>query len=121
MAEQGDHMHTHLPTVGLRQYIVDLEKRREDIKKTFAEMFKLVFPIDSGITKFEDQIKMLDEEDKHNPLVECKMQGEVQSYDVLQNEKYARLDKLKLVLDDNIRLATSGTSPSKLNISQKSQ
>ena len=30
------------------------------------------------------------------------MQGEVQSYDLLQNEKYGRLDELKNVLDQSV-------------------
>ena len=30
------------------------------------------------------------------------MQGEVQSYDLLQNDKYGRLDELKSVLDQKV-------------------
>ena len=37
-----------------------------------------------------------------NPFVDFKMQGEVQSYDLLQNEKYGRLDELKNVLENSV-------------------
>ena len=39
---------------------------------------------------FNAMLKLLNDEDKQNPILR-KMQGEVQSYDLLQNERYGRL------------------------------
>ena len=44
-------------------------------------------------------LRKLDEENARSPFVDNKMQNVVQSYDLLQNEKYSRLDELKHVLD----------------------
>ena len=44
-------------------------------------------------------IKLLDEENQVNPFVDSKILGEVQSYDLLMNDKYGRLSNLKELLE----------------------
>jgi len=45
-------------------------------------------------------LRRLDAENAKSPFVDFKMQGEVQSYDLLQNDKYGRLETLKNMLED---------------------
>ena len=51
----------------------------------------------------EEKLQTLDEIDKASPFVNSKMQGAVQSYDLLRNDKYARLEELKVLLDQNVK------------------
>ena len=44
-------------------------------------------------------MKKLDEEEAANPFVDYSMKSGVASYDLLQNEKYGRLDDLKNALE----------------------
>ena len=103
MLSEGNHNQTHLAPEKLQKYIDNLEHRREGIAENIDKLYSRTFP--SNKQKAEttsDKIKILNEENKKNPFIDFKMQGEVQSYDLLQNEKYGRLDELKNVLDQSV-------------------
>ena len=62
---------------------------------------------------------MLDKYFVQNPLETCSMQGEVLSYDLLQNDKYGRLDELKKVLESSAKnLHDSQKSKASSNLSR---
>ena len=46
-----------------------------------------------------EKIAMLNLQDQDHPIGSSKIQSELQSYDLLQNEKYNRLEELKRVLE----------------------
>ena len=107
----------------LQKYIANLEHRREGIADNIDKLYSKTFP--SNKQKAEttsDKIKILNEENKKNPFIDFKMQGEVQSYDLLQNEKYGRLDELKNVLDHSVlnklNKSTSANSQSVVEMSR---
>ena len=101
MKQEGFHNQTHLSPDQLTQRIEQLEKRREDIIESI-NAFWIKYEMEKkypDADKIQDRIIILDQEDAKDPFGDCKMQGEVQSYDLLANEKYARLEELKMLLD----------------------
>ena len=79
-----------------------MERRRQGIVDTIDKFFIKTFPSNLKAKTTAEKIKLLNDENKKNPFIDFKMQGEVQSYDLLQNEKYGRLDELKSVLDQKV-------------------
>lgn len=59
--------------------------------------------------KFKAKLKKLDSEEAVNPFVDFTMKSQVASYDLLQNEKYGRLEDLKSALE-GFHLNTSAKS-----------
>lgn len=117
MKQEGFHNQTHLSPDQLTERIGQLENRREDIIESIHAFWikygmEKKYPDAEGI---EDRIKILDLEDAKDPFVDCKMQGEVQSYDLLANEKYARLEELKTLLDSNVKTTNIITEEKKVN------
>ena len=96
-------MQNQLTPEKLQSYITNLENRREGIAENIDKLYSKTMPNNKQEAETtSDKIKILNEVNKKNPLIDFKMQGEVQSYDLLQNEKYGRLDELKKVLDQSV-------------------
>ena len=96
-------MQNQLTPEKLQSYITNLESRREGIAKNIDKLYSEKIPINKQTAETtSDKIKVLNEVNKKDPFIDRKMQGEVQSYDLLQNEKYGRLDELKKVLDQSV-------------------
>lgn len=62
---------------------------------------------------FALKVRKLDAEDAANPFADFKMKSRVPSYDLLQNEKYSRLDDLKNALEGLSKNALEGLSRSR--------
>jgi len=56
------------------------------------------------------KIRLLDIEDAVNPFVDVKMKSQVASYDLLQNEKYGRLQDFKNALE-SLHIAAGAPKP----------
>ena len=98
----------------LKRYIESLNLRRQGIVDNLSKFFELIFPHRKGELTAAEKIRLLNEQNKKNPFIDFKMQGEVQSYDLLQNDKYGRLDELKNALDNSVK-TTSGTKAAPSN------
>ena len=110
MKETGNHNQTHLPEAKLQTYIDSLSQRRERIVDCIDKQYTKVFGAKNqqaaqaaadGADELDinARIKQLDIEDALNPFVDVKMKSQVASYDLLQNEKYGRLEDLKNALE----------------------
>mmetsp|Transcript_37488 Transcript_37488/g.49287 ORF Transcript_37488/g.49287 Transcript_37488/m.49287 type:complete len:128 (-) Transcript_37488:71-454(-) len=107
MKETGNHNQTYLPEEKLANYIDSLSIRRQSIVHRINEFYAKVFGQkkdkmngeEKGEIDINAKIKQLDIEDAINPFIDCTMKSEVASYDLLQNEKYGRLDDLKNALE----------------------
>ena len=65
------------------------------IDELFVQVIKLEKRI--NVTHIHEKIALLNVEDQDHPIGSVKIQSELQSYDLLQNEKYNRLEELKRV------------------------
>ena len=85
----------------LNRYIEILERRRSDIVARVDEIAETVLGKEkaSHLKMIHDKLAALNKEDQKHPIGGAKIQSELQSYDLLQNEKYNRLEELKHVLD----------------------
>ena len=104
MKETGNHNQTHLSEQNLSKHLEKLQERREAIMERIGAFYDKVFQIKDedkqvGPEAFKKKMKKLDEEEAANPFVDYSMKSGVASYDLLQNEKYGRLDDLKNALE----------------------
>ena len=53
----------------------------------------------SSLKNVKDRLEALTKEDMIHPVGDSRVKSDLQSYDLLQNEKYNRLQELKLVLE----------------------
>jgi len=89
------------------EYIKTLQQRRQDIVAQINRIAERVLGKDRlrGYTTIHEKLAKLNKEDQEHPIGGGKIRSELQSYDLLQNEKYNRLQELKMVLED-VRCAT---------------